>query len=116
MAESIQEEARASETPHRVQLSRKKDWRMPENTFKVDRSTRWGNPATVTATCPADVAVALFERSLLAWGGLPQRGGGRVTLADIRRELRGKNLACWCKLSEPCHADVLLRIANEAPE
>jgi hypothetical protein len=26
--------------------------------------------------------------------------------------LRGKNLACWCKLGEPCHADVLLELAN----
>lgn len=30
---------------------------------------------------------------------------------EIKRELRGKNLACWCKAS-PCHADVLLEIAN----
>lgn len=31
------------------------------------------------------------------------------------RELRGKNLACWCKLDSPCHADVLLEIANRSP-
>lgn len=30
----------------------------------------------------------------------------------IIRELSGKNLACWCKPGEPCHADVLLEIAN----
>jgi hypothetical protein len=35
---------------------------------------------------------------------------------EIRRDLRGKNLACYCKLSEPCHADVLLAIANAEPE
>jgi hypothetical protein len=29
----------------------------------------------------------------------------------IRRELKGKNLACWCPAG-PCHADVLLEIAN----
>lgn len=28
-------------------------------------------------------------------------------------ELKGKNLACWCKLDEPCHADVLLELANK---
>jgi hypothetical protein len=33
-------------------------------------------------------------------------------IADIQRELRGKNLACWCPLDQPCHADVLLRLAN----
>jgi len=36
----------------------------------------------------------------------------KVTIDDIKQELRGKNLACWCKLSEVCHADVLLEIAN----
>ena len=39
----------------------------------------------------------------------------RPTLDDIRSELRGKNLACWCPLDQPCHADVLLELAN-APE
>lgn len=51
-------------------------------------------------------------------------GGKEVTLGpaikvgpapsrkDIAEALRGKNLACWCKPGEPCHADVLLEIAN----
>lgn len=34
-------------------------------------------------------------------------------LANIREELRGKNLACWCKVGTPCHGDVLLAIANK---
>jgi hypothetical protein len=29
-----------------------------------------------------------------------------------RKDLRGFNLACWCPLDEPCHADVLLEVAN----
>lgn len=33
-------------------------------------------------------------------------------LAEIRRELGGKNLSCWCDLDQPCHVDVLLEIAN----
>jgi hypothetical protein len=28
------------------------------------------------------------------------------------RELRGMDLICTCKLNEPCHADVLLELAN----
>jgi len=36
------------------------------------------------------------------------------TRKAIRAELRGKNLACWCPIGEPCHADVLLEIANKA--
>ncbi len=31
----------------------------------------------------------------------------------VKENLRGKNLACWCRLDQPCHADVLLSIANE---
>jgi hypothetical protein len=38
-----------------------------------------------------------------------------VELAAIKRELRGRDLACWCPLDEPCHADTLLEIANEDP-
>jgi hypothetical protein len=33
-------------------------------------------------------------------------------LAEVRRELRGKDLVCWCPLDRPCHADVLLELAN----
>jgi hypothetical protein len=35
-----------------------------------------------------------------------------VTVADVRRELRGRDLACYCPLDGPCHADVLLEVAN----
>lgn len=44
----------------------------------------------------------------------PSCGGRFLTVAvdDIRRELAGKDLACWCRLDQPCHADVLLEIAN----
>jgi hypothetical protein len=38
--------------------------------------------------------------------------GPPPTLDDIRCDLAGKNLACWCKPGEPCHADVLLDLAN----
>lgn len=36
----------------------------------------------------------------------------RLPIADQLHELRGKNLACWCRLDAPCHADVLLELAN----
>ena len=38
--------------------------------------------------------------------------GKPPTTREIRKELRGKNLACFCPLDQPCHADVLLKIAN----
>jgi hypothetical protein len=104
-----------SDKPYRVQLRRTKGWRMPPNTIKVARPSRWGNPYRVGEMVdpwgrPSKVtisrAVELFETDLVH--GLLER----FTVADVRSELRGKNLACFCKLSEPCHADVLLELAN----
>ena len=107
-------------TPVRVQLRRTKGWRMPPDTVKVDRSTEWGNPFVIGETYPiveadgsgepigeskienAADAVAAFrpwcEETMAVWGDL--------------EPLRGKNLACWCRLDQPCHADVLLELAN----
>lgn len=34
------------------------------------------------------------------------------TLARLRVDLAGRDLACWCPLNQPCHADVLLELAN----
>jgi hypothetical protein len=39
--------------------------------------------------------------------------GSVSTIDDARRELGGRTLACWCALDQPCHAEVLLRLANE---
>ena len=39
--------------------------------------------------------------------------GMRVLVAEIWTAPRGKYFAGWCLLAEPCHADVLLRVANE---
>lgn len=108
------------ERPARVQLSRAKGWRMPPNTVKVDRSTRYGNPFL-----PTDIRVSGPAKGL----GEPIGQAGavkafRTSLETMLRlepekthaaldELEGKNLACWCKLGEPCHADVLLEFANK---
>jgi hypothetical protein len=102
----------------RVQLSRKKGWRMPPNTVKVSRPSKWGNPFHVVdvldAYCGDRIeAAADCVRSYRRW--ISESDDAYVTLVsavDARRELRGKNLACWCRLNEPCHADVLLELAN----
>lgn len=107
--------------PRRVQLRRVKGWRLPPNTVKVDRSTKWGNPFVPGKTYPiieegcttpmgqhkcASVAdaVAMYESWVTSEQGFDQ---------EEIEELTGKNLACWCKPGSPCHADVLLKIANE---
>ena len=98
--------------PQRVQLKRNKGWRMPEGTVKVDRSTRWGNPFTVDACGSADAAVACHARWLRGEIEAPDRRAAPA-LDEIRRELAGRNLGCWCPLDGPCHADLLIRIANQ---
>lgn len=98
--------------PIRVQLRRTKGWRMPPNTVKVSRPGKWGNQfvagKTYRTVTGADVMVRDVDHAVslyraCAWAGWK---------ADAQRELRGKNLACWCALDQPCHADILLDLAN----
>ena len=128
-----------AETPHRVQLRRTKGWRMPPNTVSVARPTIWGNPFSVQ-DYGVDRAMGYYEQFLSELADMPllpsavlrdwRRGEKAFSTSDssiypseaARMFLRGKNLACWCPLTDatgkpvPCHADVLLRIANEAAE
>lgn len=98
--------------PRRVRLSRKKGWRIPANTVRVDRATRFGNPFCVTDERSAAEAVMAFQTWLTVPGcdaGMQERKQ-RILMA--LPDLRGKDLACWCKPGEACHADVLLELAN----
>ena len=104
-----------SDRPKRIQRKRAKGWRMPPNTVSVTRPGKWGNPFRVGVVSEfgdvpdAETAVA-FYRSLM------DKGLQRI---NIIRELRGKNLACFCHICDSsgryvqCHADVLLAIAND---
>ena len=90
---------------------------MPENSAKVDRSTRWGNPFKVDEEGVPDAATAVrLFRKLLADERIA--GDSRYfpfTADRLRADLGGKNLACWCPLDgTPCHADVLLEMANSS--
>lgn len=73
----------------RIQRRHDRGWRMPPGAVYVGKGSKW-------------------------WplGALAARGDGEET---IRRELAGHDLACWCPLDAPCHADVLLRIAEGQP-
>lgn len=104
--------------PSRIQLRRTKGWRMPANTVKVDRATRWGNPCRVGMF--RDYSAADATRDFRLWierdttvRSFEHAFGTPPTLDDIRTHLHGKNLACWCKPGTPCHADVLLELANQ---
>jgi len=102
-------------TLKRIQLKRLKGWRMPPNTVKVDRSTCWGNPYKIgmLGICSNEIAVEKFER-LLKRKNLDQSHRYFVFARDrLVTDLAGKNLACWCPIDQPCHADVLLKYANK---
>lgn len=89
--------------PVRIQRRRTKGWKMPEGAMSVTRPGKWGNPFTV-AEYGARLAVFNFR----------QRMRNLKLVAPERfEELRGKDLACWCRLdAEYFHADVLLELAN----
>ena len=97
--------------PQRVQLKRSAGWKMPANTVKVDRTTRWGNPFTV-AEC-GSIALAVAQHGRWMRGEIAAPGGVEPPAPEtLRGALAGRNLACWCALNGPCHADLLLAIAN----
>ena len=101
----------------RVQLKRTKGWRMPANTVKVDRTTRWGNPFRMGRDGDRAQCVRLFERLLqndAPLAGYPVEEQS-LLLEQVHahlHELQGKDLACWCPLNGPCHAEVLLHHAS----
>lgn len=111
--------------PQRIQLKRKAGWQMPPDTIRCCRPGPWGNPFRVGRyeddkgggwAVSTDAWMRFFPTKLEAQEHAVQRF--RATVQDegrrhmIRVLLRGRNLACWCKPGEPCHADVLLEIAN----
>ncbi len=96
---------------------------MPEGAVYVGRPTRWGNPfragdtvvqqdasssRSCVVTLDAQAAVDAFRQGMVrpAMFGLP-------SVEEVREHLRGHDLVCWCPLDKPCHADVLLHLANE---
>lgn len=104
-------------SPVRIQRKRVKGWRMPEGAVYVGRGSRWGNPYKIgdrlwtptglTASASRDDVLEAFKDDIY-WGAcdFPDE-------TEVRSELAGKDLACWCPLDKPCHADVLLELANK---
>jgi hypothetical protein len=110
--------ASVPDAPRRVQLSRRKGWRMPENTVKVSRPGKWGNPFRVGEDGTAAECVNSYRALLSGYVCLTSKADlelqhkTRAVVVACLDELRGKNLACWCRADKPCHADVLLELAN----
>lgn len=111
--------------PQRIQRKRTKGWKMPENTVSVTRPGKWGNPYKVVEEdgmwwikdtdgnywdAPHAESYSATKRCIdlfIAWIEA-KVGSGKINMED----LKGKNLACFCPLDQPCHADVLLKLAN----
>lgn len=126
--------------PKRIQRRRTKGWRMPEGAIYVGRPTIVGNVMECQphrcsekrcGCCPRDpddaFCCVVVYREYLTSGieNRPSRTGClryaldassgyplRTKIIAALPRLRGHDLACWCALDKPCHADVLLEIAN----
>jgi hypothetical protein len=113
--------------PKRIQLRRTKGWRKPEGAIVVARPSKWGNPFYVPGVKPGrhdglvhtpelgDIWVTTRQDAVDAyrrWLCLHVGPSGFTMAVEASYELRGRDLACWCPLDQPCHADVLLELAN----
>ena len=113
-----------SARPVRLELSRRKGFNLQALSLatnglpsvNVSRPGRFGNPFVVGQpvsalsggpVLDAAEAVALFRSELML-----SLANNDYALDNLLT-LRGKNLACWCSLGSPCHADVLLEFANK---
>ena len=94
-------------------MQRTKGWRMPPGAVKVDRTTRWGNPFTVADCGSVAVAVAQHRRWMQGEVIAPD-GQAPPSVSELHAALAGRDLACWCPLTGPCHAELLLTLANTA--
>ena len=96
--------------PVRIQMKRIKGFNLQEESRKINglpvvlvsRPSKWGNPFVVGRDGTLEESI----KSYYEWANQ-----GKVS--TIRQELKGKNLACWCPIDQSCHADILLKVANE---
>ena len=103
--------------PKRIQMHRRKGgWRKDNpDAVIVSRPGKWGNPFKIGERDHENDIIqdrADAKQAFKAWADdcLDPRSGNSL-FSDLH-ELRGKDLACWCPLDGPCHADVLLELAN----
>lgn len=114
--------------PKRIQRKRTKGWRMPKGAVYVGRPTIWGNPFVADTRCQichlllqgSAGAAEAFHRHVhdeklfdLLYDEFEAFHCNDICcIDDWVKPLKGRDLACWCPLDQPCHADVLLELAN----
>ncbi len=101
--------------PKRIQFRRQKGFKLPKDAVFVARPTRWGSPYKVVETeaeakAAGDGKVMTRKKALKLYeSGLKKK---IKSDPEFIKPLRGKDLACYCRLDQDCHADILLRYAN----
>ena len=107
--------------PKRIQMTRQRPWRTEHpDAVIVARPSKWGNPFQVKRHQGRNGWWVLKGNYILAetpWREVSTQVAVRLFAERTARhmdltELAGKDLACWCPLDQPCHADVLLELAN----
>lgn len=117
--------------PKRIQMSRQKPWRPDHpDAIVVARPSKWGNPIrwtdypSISYDCEGEsFAVRASDRRRFAvtdFEAVVRFGIGSLdypSADEIRAELAGRDLACWCPLPvegqrDYCHGAVLLLLAN----
>jgi len=122
--------------PIRIQRKRTKGYKQPPDTIYVGRPTKWGNPIMLDGDWifidasyrrkilspwvfytvgDIDDVIYLFEKLLDGTQFMNkdlQYWSDHFKKLDVK-ELKGANLSCWCKLTDKCHADILLKLAND---
>jgi hypothetical protein len=86
-----------------VVLNAKKVGRHQEGAVYIGRPSKWGNPFVIGEDGDRSEVIRKYEDLVMST---------KRFCEEIKRDLRGKDLICWCHPS-PCHGDVLIRIANE---
>lgn len=98
-----------------MKVLNKRTDQIPVEAVYVGRPSKWGNPMTVKELqrlFPNDTLTEL-NRKAVRW--YERYLAENAKLMDDIEELTGKDLVCWCA-PLPCHADVLLKLANEEDE
>lgn len=107
---------------HRIQRSRTRGSRLPAGAVVVDRTTPWGNPFRVGVHGTAAECVDAYADMIAGkfrvgpdWPSVEDQEAAARFVREHIAALRGRDLACWCRVGAPCHADVLLRLVGLEP-
>ncbi len=102
--------------PQRIRLRRSKGWRKPEGAVVVARPSKWGNPWRVGDPHPMTGRTMSVADTVDLYRAALERRDLEFCTEGFEDELRGRDLACWCPLDQPCHGDVLLDVVNRSAQ